>query len=440
VPFLQSPCPSNEDCPVRLSLDSRLSATLGFQDGVAVRAVNGLRLSAVAWSVHRNKALIRHGWKTLGNDRSIFYKQQTLLLIFVDNLTFCGPQEQVKRFHEQLVDDLRLLEEPPESRNNGDWLSYDCLGMDLIVEILRNPDGSFAGRQISFDHSRYVGKIVNKFSKGNHDDDDKDSKSQSHKYKHPYLEITAADYQAEKVEPTPDVLKQIQVVRGELSYLHNAREDIDHAMRRCCSINPKLQVRALRRIYRCLRDNPDLGHRYRPTSDIHTTKPPTHFIETESDSSWGNGPQGRSFGAYVIELSNNCVLANCHLQDFVSLSTTEAETYSGSEAARQALAIHAVTREMLQHFRDCGALRSYMIHSIDNKSAVLHASNPANLKRLKHLTMRSNFLKMGVEQGHFVMRHRAGKKMKSDALTKAHTVNWLEKMWMIGLVDLKNSE
>jgi hypothetical protein len=119
----------------------------------------------------------------------------------------------------------------------------------------------FTGRTVSFDQQRYVRKIVSKFSKENSEV----GETKKPKYKHPYLTIDEKEFLKKKEEPTLETLKQIQKYRGELNYLSHGRTDVELAMRRTCGLEGELQLRALKRIFRYLRDFPALGHKFEST-------------------------------------------------------------------------------------------------------------------------------------------------------------------------------
>ena len=98
-------------------------------------------------------------------------------------------------------------------------------------------------------------------------------------------------------------------------------------------------------------------------------------------------------------------------QNCIVLSTTEAEYIAGCEAAKEAIWLARLMKEMGQTI-DVPQLL------IDNMSAVKLAGNPQFHRRTKHIDIRYHFLREKVCDGMIDVKHVAGTSQIADILTK----------------------
>jgi hypothetical protein len=228
-------------------------------------------------------------------------------------------------------------------------------------------------------------------------------------------------------------------LRGSINYLAISRPDLEFGLRRSAGLPTELQLRCLRRIIRYLRQFDSWGVRYKPDNRAGLGYEAEHMIKCESDASWGNAKNGKSYSGSIVLVNNNPVVHKTSLQELVALSSTEAEVHASSDTARWGLTVHKLVVEFLQVWQNQGVLAKTMEMAIDNKSAVLHSTHLMNLKRLKHVHIRTGFLKDLIEREIFSCHQKSGKLIRADPLTKdiVSPSQWLRALVKLGMVNFE---
>lgn len=152
-----------------------------------------------------------------------------------------------------------------------------------------------------------------------------------------------------------------------------------------------------------------------------------------SDSSYNTDPDdGRSVTGHMFYLGNSSVTWCSQKQDTVALSSCEAEFMAATEAARQAIWLQDLLREIT------GDVYGKTIIRIDNRSAIALSKNPVFHGRSKHIHSRYHFIRECVERELLEVEHVPGSEQKADILTKAlGRVKYKEMRDLIGVQDLK---
>lgn len=133
-----------------------------------------------------------------------------------------------------------------------------------------------------------------------------------------------------------------------------------------------------------------------------------------SDSSHNVDPDdGRSTTGHIFYFGNSPITWCSQKQDTVALSSCEAEFMAGTEAARQAIWLQDLLREIV------GAPHEKTVIRIDNRSAIALTKNPVFHGRSKHIHTRYHFIRECVEKGLLEVEHVPGTEQKADILTKA---------------------
>jgi transposase InsO family protein len=419
------------DAPVVASLDSRLEKQFGFKYARIKKCLNGLKNSASGWSIHRNRQILSEGWKPCKNDSCLFYKNNCLLGCFVDNFIFVGDLSQITAYHEQLGVKLKLVEEPNTPTKTG--VIYDILGAAVHVE----PQES-GGNKVTVSQNAHVEKIVKTFG---------DDSSSRKRHPTPFIDFNDSDFEPEGEETDktlvktkkgrnkiPKVEQDILSLRGTLNYLQLTRFDLEFALRRLTNLKPEATLRGLRKIVRYLRDNPKMDVVFQKNDNIFE-----HSIWGESDASWGNmqekSAQNRGVSGMMVGIGKNVLLAQSKVQSLTTLSTTESETVAASDTARDYLTLHNLASEVFEKCKGVfGKLEKQIEHHLDNRSTVLHVSQPQILKKLRHLQVRKNFCRELCQLNITRPFWRAGKDMRSDGLTKVvPACRWEDCLKKLGL-------
>ena len=101
------------------------------------------------------------------------------------------------------------------------------------------------------------------------------------------------------------------------------------------------------------------------------------------------------------------------LQNWVTVSTTEAEYVAAVEAAKEAIWLRNLLTELGYKFSTPSTL------FVDNNSAIAVAKNPEKFSRVKHIDLRLYWLKEKVGEGIVHPVHCPTADMPADLLTKA---------------------
>ena len=128
-----------------------------------------------------------------------------------------------------------------------------------------------------------------------------------------------------------------------------------------------------------------------------------------SDSNWSSG---KSLSGYVIFLAGGPVLWTSKLQPVTSLSSAEAEYYSGSSCGASTVALRLFLSDI-----DATPLFPTIVF-IDNTATVDLAKDFKSFKRAKHIDRRINFLTDYQELGELEVVHIGTSMNTADVFTK----------------------
>ena len=99
-------------------------------------------------------------------------------------------------------------------------------------------------------------------------------------------------------------------------------------------------------------------------------------------------------------------------QKAVTLSSTEAEYYALSEAAKETKWHQLLLEELKYH-----EFKPTLIYG-DNTGSLSLAENPEHHARAKHIDVRQHFIRQEVENGSITLSYIPTAQMKADGLTK----------------------
>jgi hypothetical protein len=100
------------------------------------------------------------------------------------------------------------------------------------------------------------------------------------------------------------------------------------------------------------------------------------------------------------------------LQPIVALSTTEAEYIAAVEAGKEIMWMRNILKEFGYKISEPSVLK------MDNQSAISVAKNPEHHGRMKHLDLRTYWLRDAVESGSIIPKYIPTADMPADLLTK----------------------
>lgn len=127
----------------------------------------------------------------------------------------------------------------------------------------------------------------------------------------------------------------------------------------------------------------------------------------------GDVDSRKSTSGYVFLFNDSIISWRSSLQKCVSISTTESEYVSASEAVKELVWLKRLYDELVPNQR---AEASFYM---DNVSAIRLVKNPEFHKRTKHIDVRYHFMREKFNDGLFKLEHVSTDEMVADIFTKA---------------------
>ncbi|KMQ91353.1 opie2a pol protein [Lasius niger] len=161
-----------------------------------------------------------------------------------------------------------------------------------------------------------------------------------------------------------------------------------------------------KRVLRYLKGTANFGNTYKYGEDD---------FQGFVDADWaGSIHDRRSFTGYAFVINGGCISWYSKKQRTVALSSTEAEYMALDEAAKEAVYLRRLLREL-------GINTGKVTLSNDNLRAQRLATNPVFHARTKHIDIRHHLVREIVDAGLIRLEHVASEEMPADVLTKALT-------------------
>lgn len=197
---------------------------------------------------------------------------------------------------------------------------------------------------------------------------------------------------------------------GSLMYLAIAtRPDISYAIGNVSRYmeNPTVaHERALKRILKYIAGTKSHGILFKHNGN--------HQLCGFSDADYaGDVDSRKSTSGYVFLFNDSIISWRSSLQKCVSISTTESEYVSASEAVKELVWLKRLYDELVPNQR---AEASFYM---DNVSAIRLVKNPEFHKRTKHIDVRYHFIREKFNDGLFKLEHVSTDEMVADIFTKA---------------------
>jgi hypothetical protein len=209
----------------------------------------------------------------------------------------------------------------------------------------------------------------------------------------------------------------------KLSYLaQQTRPDIAYAVNTLAQfqIEPReCHWRAIIHLLRYVRGTHDLGMFYHRNSDpmaLFTND--QNLLEREdapigyADASYAEENDRKSRSAFVFMFCGVAILWYSKKQSVVALSSTEAEYYALGECVKEALWLRNILQELSI------SMNGPTIIMEDNQSTIAIANNPIHHQRVKHLDVKSHFLRDHIEKGDVELVYCPTEDQIADLLTK----------------------
>jgi hypothetical protein len=361
------------------------------------KSLYGLKQAGRAWYHKIHQALLELGFHCLHADTCIYVRERGSLLMIVA----------------LYVDDLLLLSNSLAELTAFKLALSQRFAMKdlgeaqyiLGLQIERNR----AARTLSISQREYVSKLLTHTGM-------LDSRTAVTP-----LDLGAVLSKDDCPEPaTPDItfVRQYQSAVGAVMYaMLGTRPDIAYAvtaLSQFCSNPGQPHWNSLRRVLQYLRGTTDYRLTYGPQSNAADSRMAQSLtLYGYCDSDWASDKDDRrSVTGYAFILGGGTVSWQAKKQHTVALSSVEAEYMAASQAAKEALWLRALLRELGMHTSSPTTLCS------DSQGSIALSKNPEHHARSKHIDIRHHFIREQVAAGSINLVYVPTEDMAADVLTK----------------------
>jgi hypothetical protein len=364
----------------------------GLPDGKILKlrkAIYGLKQAGRRWYQRLSSILHRLGFVKCDVDQAVFFKCHgdtlTVLVIHVDDCTIAASSLK-------LVDDFKQgIRQHVEITDLGPihWV------LGIRVDRDRNM------KTVTISQRNYIDSILRRF----HFEDCKPVSTPME----PSARLSASQLATTSRERAEMKLIPYREAIGSLMYAFIAtRPDISFAvaiLSRFCGAPGSPHWEAVKRVFRYLKGTRDLGL--------------TFSLDGEGgmigygDADGSMQDDRRAISGHAFLINGGAVSWYSKRQEIVSLSTTESEYISATHAAKEALWLRSLIRQVFRPLPDATTVFS------DNQSAIALAHDHQFHARTKHIDVRFHFVRWVIEQGQIRLVYCPTQDMVADILTKA---------------------
>jgi len=189
----------------------------------------------------------------------------------------------------------------------------------------------------------------------------------------------------------PNLTKFQEVLGGISYYANTTRPDLAQSvgMMGQVSCAPRMgHWRHLQHMLRYIKSYPNQGLRYSKPNPEDKDK-----LECYVDSSFADGPEGRSTTGYAFFMNGGCVSWSSHLQKSSAKSTMEAEVAAACTAAAEAKFLNDLLYEMHKPMRTALVMkhRNRLVFHEDNSACIVFCNNNSVTGKNKKMGRPCNF-------------------------------------------------
>ncbi len=196
-----------------------------------------------------------------------------------------------------------------------------------------------------------------------------------------------------------------------LQFVKYSRPDIANQVRelaKCMDRANENAFKEMKRLIKFVLDTRLFGLKIKPVGDNGDWN-----LKVYTDSDWaGDKNNRRSVSGYVLFLKGVPILWKSRLQKSVSLSSSEAEYYALSEAAKEIkFVVQILTSIGIQ-------VKTPIVVHVDNVGAIFMSENVSATQRTKHVDARYHYVREFIEEGFIKIIFVKTEENKSDIFTK----------------------
>ena len=341
-----------------------------------IKNLYGQKQAGRVWNKHLHKGLIEIGFIQSKIDECVYYKGQTIFLVYVDDGILAGPNK------DEINDIMQQMNKRYNMTNEGDITDY------LGVNVTKLDDG-----RIKLSQPHLIDQLIK----------DVNFRSNTRPRTTPALSTKILNRDDNGDEHAADW--HYRSVIGKLNFLEKStRGEIAYAVHqaaRFCESPKKSHTEAVHAIIRYLMATKDEGIILDPTDEAFECYADADFAglwnkETATD----DASTAKSRSGYIIRFAGCPIMWASKLQTEIALSTTEAELISLSTALRDVIPLMNLMNEMHDQriIPTSYKPKIYCKAFEDNSGALEIARQPKMRPRTKHINVKYHHFRSYVER------------------------------------------
>jgi Reverse transcriptase (RNA-dependent DNA polymerase) len=410
--FLQAPIETD----IFMEIPSGFKVNKGAHKDSVLHLINNLygqKQAGRVWNLYLSDGLKKMGFKQSENDPCIYWRNQSLIVIYTDDTIVTGPDASEL---DQVVADIGAMFEITSQPKVDDFLgvhisrdehagTVELTQPHLIKSILS--DLNLKENSTSRDIPALSTKILQKFESSPPHNEDWHYRS----------------------------------VIGKLNYLEkSSRPDLAYAVHQCArfSDNPRVEhTKAVKMIGRYLLGTAQSGIICTPNDDSFNCFCDADFCGLwDKDIAEHDPATARSRSGYLITYANCPVVWASKLQTEIALSSTESEYVSLSQSLREVLPLMRLVAEL----HGVGFALNNNVPKVhckvfeDNSGALAMAQTPKMRPRTRHMNLKYHHFREAVTSGLVSIHAINTAEQVADILTKPLPVLQFRKLrkYMMG--------
>ena len=352
-----------------------------------LKSLYGLKQAPRVWFMEVKGHFEKMGFKSSDADPNLFIKDNTSILLFVDDMLIIGPKQEVATVRHQIT---------------NKWKCKDMGDAHIFVGFEIERDRT--AKTLKIHQNRYIDKLLKRFKLEN-----------CNPVKQP---IPTGTILQKLSDDDQDGLLNLEETRlyqgyvGSYIYLANGtRLDICYAVGQLARhmANPRKQhLQLAKRLLRYLKGTKSMGIQY----STNLTTPRIYILYT--DATWGTELDGKSVEGWVVVRAGGAISWASNRQKSTAQSTMEAEIMAANKGSKELAWLEKLTIDLGEKTDDVPILR------IDNKAAGDLIMDPGKLhQKAKHIRIRGFYIQDDmVREGRMEMELIPGSEQPADILTK----------------------
>lgn len=357
----------------------------GFKTGDKVfrlrKSLYGLKQAARSWNTKLDKSLVKVGFKQSEADDCLYIKhvgkERIFIVCHVDDMIFAATNHKlIDQTFNQLSEDFAL-------KDLGHVQEF------LGVEIYKSRNG------YSINQSKYISKIAAELNVAN-------AKPQKYPIDPGYYAL-----KSDELLPSNNEFRKII---GMLLYIStNTRPDIAASV---CILAQRVEKPRSIDLSEALRIVKYLNGTKEHRLNLNCANKPQHLL-AYSDANFAECKiEMKSNSGLICFVNGGPIVWRCRKQTNVALSTTEAEYYAITEAAKEVLWLQTLLNDFEAKVDDPTIILN------DNQSTIAMLTNGDFMQRTKYIGVKYHFIRDWIRKGVIDVRYCPTEHNIADLLTK----------------------